>query len=158
VMSKITVVHILHAVGGVDVSLRMITENINSENIKSIVIHGIEDTKTPFFDNNKNAIKEYKLPIYRNINLIKDFYTLRKTLQILKKEKPNLIHAHSAKGGVIGKIAGAILRIPVLHTPQAYSYLSATGVKKTVYKRIEKILKNISYNKILASSNSERNR
>ena len=48
--------------------------------------------------------------------------------------------------------------VPVLHTPQAYSFLSAeSNLKKSVFLGLEKFLSKWD-NKILASSNSEKNR
>ena len=109
-------------------------------------------------DNAENPIKDYKLPIKREISVFKDFAAIFNTLKILRKEKPQVIHAHSAKGGIIGKIVGFILKIPVLHTPQAYSYLSAeTSFKQRLYLFVERCFRGFN-NKILASSVSEKNR
>ena len=75
-----------------------------------------------------------------------------------KIEKPNIIHAHSAKGGVIARTASLFHKIKVLHTPQAYSYLSSPkGLKRIVFLGIEKALKNFS-SILVASSTSELNR
>lgn len=157
-MNKIKIAHILNSVGGVDVSLRLILENIDSSKFNNIVIHGTEDTDQPYINNLDESIKDYKLPIQREIRVLKDLNSILKTIKILKIEKPQIIHAHSAKGGIIGKIAGYVLNIPVLHTPQAYSYLSAEGkFKKKIYLFIEKCFK-FTNNKILASSQSEQNR
>lgn len=156
--NKIKILHILHSVGGVDVSLRLILEAINCDEFENIVIHGLVDTKSSFLDKNNNKIKAYRLDIQRDINILKDFKSFRNILSIIKKENPALIHSHSAKGGVLGKIAGKLTGIPVLHTPQAYSYLSAENIiKKQLYLNIEKVL-SFKGNKILASSNSEKNR
>jgi len=157
-MSKLKIVHILNSVGGVDVSLRLILENINSLHFENIVIHGKNDTEEPYINSNGDLIEEYKLPIERNINLLKDLTALYQTVILLKKIKPNLIHAHSAKGGVIANFITKFLKIPVLHTPQAYSYLSAKNeIKKKIYLQIERLLVN-KKNKILASSHSEMQR
>ncbi|HET8886308.1 MAG TPA: glycosyltransferase family 4 protein [Salinimicrobium sp.] len=157
-MNKIKVLHILHAVGGVEVSVRLITENIDSEKIESVVLHGNKDTKISFFDDQKNPVRSYQAEISREINLIEDIKAIFQSFEIAKKEKPHLIHAHSAKGGIIGKIIGEFLSIPVLHTPQAYSYLSAESKwKKVAFLQIENFFR-LFRNKILASSNSERNR
>lgn len=155
---KIKIAHILHSVGGVDVSLRLILENINTDRFESIVIHGNEDTKVDYEDNNQQKITDFKLPLQRNINVFKDINSILKTIKTLKKYQPDIIHAHSAKGGIVGKITGKYLSIPVLHTPQAYSYLSASSkLKANTYLLFEKLFK-FSGNKILASSNSEKNR
>lgn len=155
---KTKIIHLLHAVGGVDVSLRLILSNIDSNKFDSIVIQGKNDSNSPYLNNINKPIKSYKVNIIRNINPLKDISAIFKSYKIIKKEKPNLIHAHSAKGGVIGKIVGFLTRVPVLHTPQAYSYLSTENrFKRKIYLSIEKILSKLN-NKILASSNSERDR
>lgn len=155
---KTKIVHILHAVGGVDVSLRLILANIDSEKFESIVIHGDSDKNEPFLNDKNIPVKNYPISIIRNILLSKDYKAINATNRIIKNEKPDLIHAHSAKGGVIGKIVGNMNNLPVLHTPQAYSFLSAdTKLKRNVFLSVEKFLSKWN-NKILASSNSERNR
>ena len=59
-MNKIKIAHILHSVGGVDVSLRLILENIDTNKFDNIVIHGTKDSNTPFVDIKKNKISEFK--------------------------------------------------------------------------------------------------
>jgi len=155
---KIKIVHILHAVGGVDVSLRLILANIDSEKFESIVIHGDSDKNESFLNDKDDPVKNYPISIIRNIKPSKDYKAINATSKIIKSEKPDLIHAHSAKGGVIGKIVGKMNSIPVLHTPQAYSFLSADNkLKKNVFLGLEKFLSKWD-NKILASSTSEKNR
>lgn len=157
-MKKIKIAHILHCVGGVDVSLRLILENIDNDKFENVVIHGFKDSKNDFVDRNNNIIKEYKVSILRDISLFNDFLSIINTYKIVKKENPELIHAHSAKGGVVGRIVGFLLGIKVLYTPQAFSYLSTNNkIKRKIFLFIEKALtfKN-SY--LLASSNSEKGR
>ncbi|MBU2926788.1 glycosyltransferase [Winogradskyella psychrotolerans] len=154
-MSKKKIVHILHSVGGVDTSLRVLIKAIDSSKFENIVIHGTKDNSN-FLDDTNNYVKEYKIPIERDINVLKDFKSIIKAYKIIKKEKPDLIHAHSAKGGLVGNSIGFILNsINVLHTPQAYSFLSASnGLKRRFYVLIERVLKN-KKSILLASSNSE---
>lgn len=157
-MKRIKIIHILHAVGGVDVSLRLILANIDSEKFESVVIHGDSDKNEPFLNDKNIPVKNYPISIIRNIQPLKDYRAIKAANRIIKSEKPDLIHAHSAKGGVIGKIVGKMNGVPVLHTPQAYSFLSAENrFKKNVFLGLEKFLSRWN-NKILASSNSEKNR
>ncbi|WP_343618371.1 glycosyltransferase [Flavobacterium sp.] len=154
-MSKIKIVHILHSVGGVDVSLRQILENVNTLDFESIVIHGNDDSKEDFFNRNKELVRSYKLPIYRKISIKNDFISLIKALKIIRKEKPAVIHSHSTKGGVISRIIGFLTGIKVLHTPQAFSYLSTEKkITRKIYLNIEKLLSK-GNSILLASSESE---
>lgn len=153
---KIKVVHILHSVGGVDVSLRLILGNLDHNHFENFVIHGQTDTNQEFKDQTGKILSTFQTSISRNINPIKDLKALLDIFQFLKKVKPDLIHCHSAKGGILGKISSFFFGIPCFHTPQAYSYLSAENkLKKGLFLGIEKFLSYFN-NKILASSNSEK--
>lgn len=155
---KIKIIHILNSVGGVDVSLRIILQNLDSKIFDQVVIHGMKDTQTPYINDSNNSINSYKIPICREVNFFKDILAIIKAYRIIKKEKPDLIHAHSSKGGIISKLLAFFLKAPVLHTPQAFSFLSAeNSLKRAFYLLAEKTL-SLSNNKILASSNSERER
>ncbi|RKS94829.1 glycosyltransferase involved in cell wall biosynthesis [Flavobacterium limicola] len=157
-MAKKKIVHLLHSIGGVDVYLRLVLENMNTDSFENIVIHGTKDTKKPFFDKNGNTIKEYKVSIFRDISIFYDIKSLFQTYKILKKEKPNLIHAHSAKGGIVGRITGRLLGIKVIYTPHAFSYLSTqNSLKRSLFLNIEKLLANEN-SLILATSASEKKR
>jgi glycosyltransferase involved in cell wall biosynthesis len=157
-MRKIKIVHILNSVGGVDVSARLILKNLDSSKFKSYVIHGENDTDKPYFNNINEKVKDYQLPIQREISLFKDVKSVYQTIKIIKALKPDIIHAHSAKGGIVAKIVTTFLKIPVLHTPQAYSFLSASSVfKRNLYLFVEKLFVGPN-NKILASSESEMKR
>ena len=157
-MKKIKILHILHAVGGVDVHLRITLKNINSLQFETVVVHGNADSNIPFLDNEMHPVKEYTTSIYRRINLLKDIRAIFKVHSILKKESPDVIHGHSAKGGIIAKILGKWNSVPVLHTPHAYSYLSTqNSIKRSCFLALERLFSGWN-NKVLAISIDERNR
>lgn len=157
-MKKIKIAHILNSVGGVDVSLRLILENCNPNQFEHIIVHGQNDTKVNFVDKDHRKLIDYKISIQREISPLNDFKAIYNTIKILKAENPDIIHAHSAKGGIIGRVASIFFNTKVLHTPQAYSYLSSPkGLKRKIFLVIEKFFKNIN-SILVASSPSELNR
>lgn len=157
-MKKIKVLHLLHSVGGVDVSLRLIVENIDTNKVDTVVVHGLKDTKRLFRDRHNNAIQTYQLPIEREIHPWKDLVSVFKTISILRRERPDVIHAHSAKGGIIARAASIFFKRTVLHTPQAYSFMSEpAGLKRKLFLGIEQLFRRIN-SVLLASSESERQR
>ncbi len=154
-MNKIKIGHVLNSIGGVDVSLRLILENIDDKVFDNFVIHGQKDTSNVYLNRSVNPIKDYKIPILRDISIINDIKSIIQTVKIFRKEKPDIIHAHSAKGGLIARVASIFYPIKVLHTPQAYSYLSTSnGIKRWLILVIERILKRVN-SILVASSNSE---
>jgi glycosyltransferase involved in cell wall biosynthesis len=157
-MAKTKIAHVLHSLGGVDVYVRLLLNNIDTDSFENVVIHGTKDTTVPFLGKNKKNIKEYKISIFREISVFNDLKATYQTYQILKKEKPDLIHSHSAKGGIIGRVLGPLLGVKVIYTPHAFSYLSTQStLKRIFFLGIEKLLGKRS-SLLLATSNSERKR
>tara|TARA_R110002096_G_C14656234_1_gene726963 strand:- start:228 stop:1367 length:1140 start_codon:yes stop_codon:yes gene_type:complete len=156
-MNKIKIAHVLHSVGGVDIYLRLISENTNPKEISHIIIHQFDVSKKAYLNNDKK-IKEYYIPIKREINIIGDLMSIYKTIKYLRIERPNVIHAHSAKGGVIARIASLFYRVNVLYTPHAFSYLSANSkLKRLLFLKTEQFFKHFN-STILSTSQSEKKR
>ncbi|WP_025743754.1 glycosyltransferase [Aquimarina pacifica] len=154
--NRIKVAHVLQSVGGVDVYLRLVTENIDAANVENIIIHQKGESKKKYLNSYGEEIKQFFIPIQREISLFKDIMAVYKTIKILKNEKPDVLHAHSAKGGIIARAASIFFRINVLHTPHAYSYLSAKSpLKRKLFLFLERVFR--KFNSILlATSESER--
>lgn len=60
---------------------------------------------------------------------------------VITEVKPDVIHLHSSKAGVLGRWAFNGHKIPLFYTPHGYSFLmkNYSGMKKTVFKLIEEI-------------------
>lgn len=43
-------------------------------------------------------------------------------IRLLREKRPDIVHAHSAVAGVIARIAGAILKIPVIYTVHGFGF------------------------------------
>jgi glycosyltransferase involved in cell wall biosynthesis len=154
-MKKIKIAHIAHSVGGVDVYVRLILDNIDNAKFSSIVIHGYNDTNKAFFDTDKANGRSYCSSIVREISPINDLKAILSIYKILKKEKPDLIHAHSAKGGIVGRVVGVLTGIKVIYTPHAFSYLSAHSKSKRMFFLFIERLFSKGNVELLATSKSE---
>lgn len=155
-MKKIKVLHVLNFVGGVEICVRQIINNTNPKLIENIVLSQNIDKKRKITDSEKKEIKHYELTIQREINILKDLLAIIKMVKIIKKEKPNLIHAHSSKAGVIARIAAMFSSVNILYTPHAFSFLSTNYyLKKKMFILIERMLRT-RRTTLLATSKSER--
>jgi len=155
---KIKVLHVVHLVGGVEICVRQIAKNIDNSSINLIVACQNLKNKNFIKDNTNNHIKTYYLPIVREISPIRDIISVLLLIKILYLEKPDAVHVHSAKAGVIGRVANIFFKKPLLYTPHAFSYLSARKqFKKKFFLFIEKILR-FRHVLLLATSESEKDR
>ncbi len=75
----------------------------------------------------------------RAIRPMKDVKTLLKLYRIVRREKPAIVHTHTAKAGVLGRIAARAAGVPIiLHTYHGHvlsGYFSK--ITSAVFRRIE---------------------
>lgn len=86
----------------------------------------------------------------RDIHPIKDLKALFEICTLIRKIKPTIVHTHTSKAGVLGRIAAKILRVPVIiHQPHGLALGEAWEVLDTPRNHfIRKLL--ITLEKILA--------
>jgi glycosyltransferase involved in cell wall biosynthesis len=58
----------------------------------------------------------------RNIAPWKDWASYRHLIRMLKDIKPQIVHTHSSKAGILGRAAAAKLKIPAVHTIHGASF------------------------------------
>lgn len=132
------IAHIAKPTGGVGVYLNLLTKYLDKDKFEHILLYNEDEIELK-----SNTFKRlYNIPIIREIRFFTDIKCLIAIIKHLKVVKPDRIHCHSAKAGILGRIAGAYLKIPTYYTPHAYSYLSAdTSFKRKLFKSIEKIFR-----------------
>ena len=134
------ILHVGQMIGGLDIYIRN-SIVYNKEDNDYVIVCGDEDKHNPVMRGNK-PVREYHISLYRSLNPFKDLKALLQTVKIIKKEKPDVIHCHSAKGGVIGRTAGWLTHTPTCYTPHAFSYLcTPSNLKRKIYLVIEKLTK-----------------
>lgn len=147
------ILHIGNLKSGIDTYVRN-TVALASDKFEFVIVNGADDNSKPYMRHGKQ-VKTYSIDMYRALNLVKDMKAVMQAIKIIKKEKPDLVHCHSAKGGVIGRFAAFFTGTKVVYTAHAFSFLSAESAKKKkVFLLLEKIAKLNSY--LLACSDSER--
>ena len=52
--------------------------------------------------------------LVRPIHPLKDFLALQKLTQILREQKPHIVHTHSGKAGILGRLAARRAGVPVI--------------------------------------------
>ena len=91
------VMHIGQMIGGLDVYIRNSISCASGKH-KYTIIHGKDDGCYPIYCNGEK-VKTYPISLQRKISLKKDLSAIWDAVTIIKKEKPDVIHCHSAKGG-----------------------------------------------------------
>jgi glycogen synthase len=63
--------------------------------------------------------------------------------RILRQGRYDIVHLHSSKAGLIGRLAVALARVPaaVIYTPNAFAFQGQHGCKRSLYIAVERLLK-----------------
>ena len=154
------IMHIVEGFGGGVYSFLVDLCNGLSKNHDIILVYSIRP-QTPInfskdFDSNISLIN---LQMSRSISVSKDIKDFFRILKIIKEHKPDIVHLHSSKAGVLGRLACTVLRYnnnKVYYNPHGYAFLqqNASKLKRGIYFFIEKISATFK-GTIIAVSNGE---
>lgn len=131
--------------GGVRKHLSLLLEEL-SNNYEIVVIHG------PRVDNAfisqksvymNSGIKFYELTcLKRSLSLKNDLLSVLKIYKILKKEKPDVVHCHSSKAGIVGRLAAKMAKTSkIFYTPHSYAFQAKefSMGKKKLFAQLERL-------------------
>ena len=87
----------------------------------------------------KNQVKTFWVEMTRAITPIKDLKAVWKLYNFFKKEKPEIVHTHTPKAGVVGMLAAKLAGVPLrLHTVAGLPLMETTGTKRKILDQVEK--------------------
>ena len=79
------------------------------------------------------------ITLTRKITPMRDLIATFRLYQFLRREKPDIIHTHTPKAGVVGMLASYIARVPIrLHTVAGLPLIEAKGIKRFILNFVEK--------------------
>ena len=155
-------------VGGPARHVVWLTSGLQPPDYESLLVAGTvppgEDDMTYFAT--ENNVSPHIIPqMSREISL-KDALTVWKLYQLFKRERPDIVHTHTAKAGTVGRISGLLYRwltpaaligearrCRFIHTYHGHIFHSYYGRLKTrIFLTIEKILARLVTDRIVVIS------
>lgn len=90
----------------------------------------------------------------REISPLRDLTTIRQLYALMRRERPHIVHTHTAKAGFAGRIAAWLARVPIiLHTYHGHVFAGYFGPAKTrFYLTLEQFCGRLSTRVITVSS------
>ena len=136
-------------VGGPAILVADLVRNIDSSKFEQILVTGYCDAvEADYLDRVAVDIKAVRIEgLGRSVSPVKDLLSYFELIKVIRKYKPDVIHTHTAKAGVLGRLAAVIARplakrVHTFHGHLLHGYFSKpiTGVVILV----EKVLAMIS--------------
>lgn len=86
------------------------------------------------------GIPHHAVEMTRKITPLKDLVSLMKLIGAIRKFRPDIVHTHTPKAGLLGMMAAWICRVPIrLHTIAGLPLMEATGIKRKLLLATERL-------------------
>lgn len=153
-MKKIKVLHITQAtIGGTLEYLKLFFNNIDKNNYEVALICPSYGPMKEEIE--KLGIKVYVVEMSREINVKNDIRSFFELKKMIKKLNPDIVHLHSSKAGVLGKLASYLNKKPCVYNAHGWAFsMDVSMKKKKVYAAIERYT-SVFCSKIVNISNYE---
>ena len=126
-------------------------ESRMSKEERASVIADLKEAQT-------KGVKIVNIPfLLRQINPVYDLLALFSLYLLLIKERPTIVHTHTSKAGLLGRLAAKLARIPIIiHTPHGHVFFGYFGPFKTkIFIILERLASRIT-DKIVALTDREK--
>lgn len=155
-MKRLRVCHILEAtLGGTRLHVVDLLGHLPQDQVHSYLVYSDLRADSAFFEQ-LNEIRQVatciRVQMERSISPKSDLLAVTKLVKIMRKHRFDVVHVHSGKAGLLGRVAAALslTGVKVVYTPHASPFRLSR-----LYHIVEKLFSHLCH-KIIAVSNSER--
>lgn len=117
--------------GGASDIVRIICEKLDKDKFETCLVAGLSQNLTP---KTKIFLEQFKDKVFwipqlrRNINPIFDLAGFLKLYFLFQKEKFDIVHTHTAKAGILGRLAAHFAHVPkIVHTSHGHNFYGYFG-------------------------------
>lgn len=157
---SIRIMHVIARmnVGGPAILVADLIRSVDKHKFEQVLVTGYcDENESDYLDEIATDIKAVRiLGLGRSVSVIKDLLAFNGLIREIKRFDPDVIHTHTAKAGVLGRLAGIIAKPSAkrLHTYHGHLLHGYFGAGKTrVVVVIEKVLGWISHGLISIGTN-----
>lgn len=121
-------------------TLYFLTGQVSYMKSKGLEVHALSspgDDLGKFGRQEGIAVHAVEMP--RRITPVQDLIAIRRLWRSLRAIKPQIVHAHTPKGGLLGMISAWLARVPVrVYHVHGLPFVTATGLKRTLLRLSER--------------------
>lgn len=144
---KIKIVRVIARlnVGGPAIHVILLTHGLNPDKFESVLVSGVEAPEEGDMHHlaDEKCVKPFIIPnLGRELNPWRDINTLWQLYRLIRRERPDIVHTHTAKAGTVGRVAALLAGVPVIiHTFHGHVLHGYFGKLKTAFFRgVERFL------------------
>ncbi len=137
-------------VGGPAVLVADLMRNLDRQRFSSVLVTGYcDENESDYLDEVAQDVAAVRIPgLGRSVSLLKDLGAFFVLIKEIRKFKPDVIHTHTAKAGVLGRLAGLMARpqakrVHTFHGHLLHGYFSSGKTRLVIL--LEKLFGLITY-------------
>jgi glycosyltransferase involved in cell wall biosynthesis len=148
-------------VGGPSLHVGILTARLDPERFETLLVSGHEEgSEGNIFDTGRvpAGVTPLSIPeLHRAISPLDDTTSLLKAIRIARSYRPDIVHTHLAKAGLVGRIAGVLSGArAIVHTYHGSVFRGYFGKRESaLYLAIERALARIT-TRVIALSDLQR--
>jgi glycosyltransferase involved in cell wall biosynthesis len=129
--------------GGTGNQVTAICNGLDPRQFEVVLIYGIRPGADAgeYRDQTRGAATAHLIPEFvREISPFRDIAAFWKLYKVLRKEAPDVVHAHSSKAGVLARLAAWLVGVPrIYYSPHGYSFQQSdrSGLARFFYRLSE---------------------
>lgn len=132
-------------IGGPAIHTVLLSSELNKRGYKDILVCGkVNDSEGDmmYLAGENNVAPVIISDLGREISPVKDFKSFVSLFSLMKREKPDIVHTHTAKAGTLGRLAAICAGVPIkVHTFHGHVFDGYFNpMKARVFLAIEKFL------------------
>ena len=137
-------------VGGPAVLVADLVRNLDLQRFSTVLVTGYcDENESDYLDEVAQDLAAVRIAgLGRSVSPLKDLGAFFQLIKEIRKFKPDVIHTHTAKAGVLGRLAGLIARpkptrVHTFHGHLLHGYFSSGKTRLVIM--LEKLLGSITY-------------
>jgi glycosyltransferase involved in cell wall biosynthesis len=88
----------------------------------------------------REQVPVHAVPMARRVSPLADLVSLLRMCRLLARLRPDIVHAHTPKGGLIGMLGAWLVRTPVrIYHIHGFPFLTATGRRRFLLRAVERL-------------------
>jgi glycosyltransferase involved in cell wall biosynthesis len=139
---RLTIAYLVRPVeGGIKSHLATLLSGLDTGRFEPVII--CPPDCALFREAREAGIRVYPVDLCGELNIVKDLKTIRHLKRLIRRIHPHVLHIHSAKAGLVGRLA--VLMLPkkpkVVFTAHSFIFDERTSsIKRKVFSFVEKML------------------
>jgi glycosyltransferase involved in cell wall biosynthesis len=83
--------------------------------------------------------------VRRDLHVVHDLLGAAELALLMRRERPDIVHANSSKAGLLGRVAAAITRVPIrIFTVHGWAFKAYSGAASTLYRWADRLMSPIT--------------